>query len=58
MATHSLVQAIDSLTPEQQEAVQEFISFLKDREIAQSPFLSAIDEFIGQHPVLLSSLAK
>jgi hypothetical protein len=58
MATGNLAQIVESLTPEQQETVREFIGFLKEREGAQSPFLNAVDEFISQHPALLSSLAQ
>jgi hypothetical protein len=58
MISDELAQIVDSLTPEHQKTVREFITFLKEREIAQSPFLNAVDEFIAQHPALLSSLAQ
>ncbi|HLK68521.1 MAG TPA: hypothetical protein VKU19_34045 [Bryobacteraceae bacterium] len=59
MAAESLANLIDSLTPHEQEAVREFIRFLKLKEKPpESPFLAAVDEFIGQHPELLRRLAQ
>ena len=50
---------IESLTEEQRKSVSEFIVFLKNGERpASSPFLSAADEFIEQHPELLRRLAQ
>jgi hypothetical protein len=56
MAVENLADAIQSLTPEDQESVREFIEFLSRRN--QSTFLTAVDEFIGAHPELLSRLAR
>lgn len=58
MAAKDLVETIDSLTPEQQEAVRRFVAFLKEKSGAVSPFVSAADEFIDQHPELLRRLAQ
>jgi len=58
MATANLAEIVDSLTPEQQETVRQFIAFLKGNDVTGSPFLKAVDEFIEQHPALLSSLAQ
>jgi hypothetical protein len=55
MATHNLVEAVQSLTPQEQEAVLQFIDYLKGQ---RSPFLQAADEFIAQHPDLLQRLAQ
>ena len=49
-----LVELIGSLRPEEQDAVREFISFLKERK---SPFENAVDEFIAEHAELLRRLA-
>ena len=59
MAAEKLFDAIMSLTPEEQRSVQEFVEFLKQKGSSpSSPFLSAVDEFIDQHPELLRRLAK
>jgi len=55
MATHNLVEAVQSLTPQEQEAVLQFIDYLKGQ---RSPFLQAADEFIAQHLDLLQRLAQ
>lgn len=61
MSTESLAEVVRSLTPQEQEAVRQFIDYLKRRDDAagsQSPFLQAADEFIAQHPELLRRLAQ
>ena len=50
---------IASLTPAQQALVRDFVEFVKAKdspEIVQ--FLSAVDEFMGDHPDLLQDLAQ
>lgn len=55
----SLADTINSLSPEQQESVLQFIEFLKGGRSSGSPaFLGAVDEFIDQHPELLRRLAQ
>jgi hypothetical protein len=45
--------------PDEQESVRQFVEFLKRRgQSPPSPFLAAVDEFIDQHPELLSRLAQ
>lgn len=61
MATESLAEVVRSLTPEEQDAVRQFIDYLRRRDpsaLPQSPFLQAADEFIAQHPELLQRLAQ
>jgi hypothetical protein len=59
MPVEKLTAIVDSLTPEEQAAVREFIEYLKRRPQQQSsPFLAAVDEFIDQHPELLHRLAQ
>jgi hypothetical protein len=59
MAVENIANLIDSLTPQEQDAVREFILFLKAKtKPPQSPFLAAVDEFIDQHPELLRRLAQ
>lgn len=61
MATESLAEVVRSLTPQEQDAVWQFIDYLKQRAAsprAQSPFLQAADEFIARHPELLQRLAQ
>jgi hypothetical protein len=59
MPAENLVDTINSLTPDQQESVRQFIEFRSQRGVARSsPFLAAVDEFIEQHPDLLRRLAQ
>jgi hypothetical protein len=59
MAAESLADIISSLTPEERESVMQFVEFLKRKgSPGSSPFLAAVDEFIGQHPELLRRLAQ
>lgn len=59
MAAENLADVISSLTPEEQEAVKQFVQFLKRKgSPPSSPFLAAVDEFIEQHPELLRRLAQ
>lgn len=59
MAAENLADLMTELTPEEQESVRQFIEYLKHRRPSpSSPFLQAVDEFIGQHPELLRLLAK
>jgi hypothetical protein len=59
MTTENLADVIRSLTPEEQESVKQFVEFLKRKgSLPSSPFLAAVDEFIGQHPDLLRRLAQ
>jgi hypothetical protein len=58
MATN-LTDLIESLTPEEQETVREFVQFLKHRSPSpSSTFLAAVDEFVTEHPELLHRLAQ
>jgi len=57
----SLADVVLSLSPQEQDAVRQFIEYLKGREapaISQSPFLEAADAFIAEHPELLRRLAQ
>ena len=61
MSTESLTKVIQSLTPQEQEAVLQFIDYLKQRDSSarsQSPLVHAASEFISQHPELLHRLAR
>jgi hypothetical protein len=53
----TLAEIVNSLTPEQQAAVQEFVEFLKTRE-PQERFRAAVAEFLDEHPELLRRLAQ
>jgi hypothetical protein len=58
MATN-LVDAINALGPDEQEAVRQFVEFLRHKGAStSSPFLAAVDEFIERHPELLRRLAQ
>jgi hypothetical protein len=61
MGTESLAEVVRSLTPPEQDAVRQFVDYLKRRQASlqsESPFLKAADEFIAQHPELLQRLAQ
>jgi len=61
MAAESLTDVVRSLTPQEQDAVRQFIDYLKGRDASagsQSPFLQAADDFIAEHPQLLQRLAQ
>jgi hypothetical protein len=60
MATQNLAELVAQLSPEEQTAVQQFIEFLKrdSGAVLTSPFLTAVDEFIAEHPELLRRLAQ
>ena len=60
MAAENLADLISSLTPEQQESVKQFVEFLtRKAPLSQSSaFLTAVDEFIDEHPDLLRRLAE
>ena len=58
MAAETIAELVESLTPLEQEAVRQFIEFLRHESRAESPFLSAVDAFVAQHPDLLQRLAE
>ncbi|HUI56687.1 MAG TPA: hypothetical protein VLY04_17050 [Bryobacteraceae bacterium] len=58
MASQSLREIVETLTPDEQAAVREFIEFLKRKSLVESPFQAAVNEFIGEHPELLRRLAQ
>ena len=61
MAAESLADIVRSLSPQEQDAVRQFINYLKMRDTSvssQSPFLQAADDFIAEHPELLRRLAR
>jgi hypothetical protein len=60
MEPENLTQLVSQLSPEEQSAVKEFITFLRDRQ-GKSPsttFQAAFDEFVAAHPELLRRLAQ
>jgi hypothetical protein len=59
MAAENVAELLLSLTPSEQQAVREFIQFLRDkRQVPKTPFLAAVDEFVAEHPELLRRLAE
>ncbi len=60
MKPEKLTDLVAQLTSEEQSAVREFIEFIRRRKdkVHSSPFLSAIEEFIAEHPELLRRLAQ
>jgi hypothetical protein len=59
MATENLIDAVKSLSPEEQASVIQFIDYLKGRKTSSSSaFLHAADQFIADHPELLRRLGE
>jgi len=60
MKPEGLSQLVSELSPAEQSAVKEFITFLKERngKLPKTSFQAAIDEFIAAHPELLRRLAQ
>jgi hypothetical protein len=60
MSPADLSQLVSELSPAERSAVEEFITFLKQRNgnAPQTSFQAAIDEFIAGHPELLRRLAQ
>jgi hypothetical protein len=61
MSPQDILSLISTLSPEQQEAVEEFVRFLKNEKKEAAPgmsFRAALDEFVSAHPELLRRLAK
>jgi len=58
MSLQDLLKLIATLSPEQQEAVAEFVSILKIENKPDMTFREALDEFVGEHPELLRRPAQ
>lgn len=56
MADPALIELVNSLTPQEQDSVREFVAYLKQRKA--SAFHRAAEEFIAEHPTLLARLAQ
>lgn len=55
---NQIVSEPAQLSAEKQAIVREFILWLKQKDEEQSPFLTAIDEFMDEHHELLRRLAQ
>jgi len=59
MPSESLIDAVNSLSPEEQASVLQFIDYLKRRNnFRPSAFLQAAEQFIAEHPELLHRLSQ
>jgi hypothetical protein len=59
MASENLIDAVNSLSPEEQTSVLQFIEYLKGQNTSRpSSFLQAAEEFIAAHPELLHRLSQ
>jgi hypothetical protein len=61
MAAETPADVVRSLTPQEQDAVRQFIDYLNGRASSvrsQTPFLKAADQFIAEHPEFLRRLAQ
>ncbi|MGD0696547.1 MAG: hypothetical protein ABSB82_17140 [Terriglobia bacterium] len=56
--TESLAEIVSRLSPEKQAAVREFINFVENRELRNTPFMHAVEEFMAEHDELLRLLAQ
>ena len=60
MASENLTELVSQLSPDEKAAVRQFIEFMRRRKDKSeaSPFLTAIEEFMAEHPELLRRLAQ
>jgi len=59
MAIGNLIDAVNSLSPEEQASVLQFIDYLKRQNTSgTSAFLQAAEQFIAEHPELLHRLSQ
>jgi hypothetical protein len=59
MTGQDLISRVNSLSPEEQTAVVQFIDYLKAREArASTPFLKAAEQFMAEHPEILHHLSQ
>ena len=59
MASERLSEIVETLTPDQQAAVREFIEFLTSKAAPPADrFRAAVTEFLDEHPELLRRLAQ
>jgi hypothetical protein len=60
MSSKELLQLVSSLSPEQQNAVETFIKYLREQSPAgdQRDVRNALDEFVREHSDLLRRLAQ
>ncbi len=60
MATESLVEIVRTLTQQEQEAVRQFIEYLRKHDASpyEYPVVKAAEKFIAEHPELLRQLAR
>ena len=59
MASEILIDAVNSLSPDEQASVLRFIDHLKQQNASgKSAFLQAADQFIAEHPELLHRLSQ
>ena len=59
MTSEQLIDAVNSLSPEEQASVAQFIDYLKRRKTpSTSSFLQAADQFMSEHPELLQRLSQ
>jgi hypothetical protein len=58
MPSEYLIDAVKSLSPDEETTVLEFIGYLKRQNVAgPSPFLQAAEKFMAEHPELLHRLS-
>jgi hypothetical protein len=59
MSSESLIDAVNSLSPEEQASVLQFIDYLKRQNTSgTSAFFQAAEQFIAEHPELLHRLSR
>jgi len=59
MLSESLIDAVNSLSPEEQASVLQFIDHLKRQNTSGTPaFLQAAEQFMAEHPELLHRLSQ
>ena len=59
MPSERLIDAVNSLSPDEETSVLEFIGYLRrQKAVGPSPFLQAAEKFMAAHPELLHRLSQ
>lgn len=59
MPSANLIEAVNSLSPDEETSVLKFIDYLRRQNAAgPSPFLQAAEQFMAAHPELLHRLSQ
>lgn len=58
MRAENLAEIISRLSPEKQAMLRNFIEFIEHRNLEDTPFMQAVEQFFVEHEELLRLLAQ